>query len=50
MTLIQKMFQTGPKQWASFFTSYTDLVCLQNAFKSYKSMLRASVCHCFGYP
>jgi len=48
--LIQKTFETGPKQWASFLTSCTDLVYLQNVFKRYKSMLRASVCHCFGYP
>ena len=48
--LIQKTFETGPKQWASFFTSYTDLVYLQNVFKRYKSMLCASACHCFGYP
>jgi len=46
---IQKRFETGPKQWASFFTSYTDLVYLQNVFKRFKSMLRASICHCFGY-
>jgi len=25
----------GPKQWASFFTSYTDLVYLQNEFNRY---------------
>jgi len=50
ISLIQKTFETGPKQWAPFFTSYTDLVYLQNVFKRYKSMLRASVCHCFGYP
>ena len=36
-SLIQKKFQTGPKQWASFFTSYTDLVYLQYAFKRYKT-------------
>ena len=47
VSLIQKTFETGPKQWASFFTSYTDIVYLQNVFKS---MLRASVCQCFGYP
>jgi len=40
-----KKFGTGPKQWASFLTRYTDLVYLQNVFKRYKSMLRASVCH-----
>ena len=50
ISLIQKTFETGPKQWASFFTSYTDLVYSKNVFKSYISMLRASVCHCFGYP
>jgi len=27
----------GPKQWASFFTSYTDLVYLQNVFKRCKA-------------
>ena len=42
ISLIQKPFETGPKQWASFCTSYTDLVYLQNVFKRYKSMLRAS--------
>ena len=31
------MFETGPKEWASFFTSCTDLVYLQNVFKSYKA-------------
>ena len=50
ISLIQKTFERGPKQWVSFFTSYTDLLYLQNVFKRYKSMLRASVCHCFGYP
>ena len=25
ISLIQKTFETGPKQWASFFASYTDL-------------------------
>ena len=50
ISLIQKTFETGPRQWASFFTSYTDIVYLQNVFKSNKSMLRASVCQCFGYP
>jgi len=30
ISLIQKRCETGPKQWASFFTSYTDLVYLQN--------------------
>ena len=35
--LIQKTFETGPKEWASFFTSYTDLVYLQNVFKRYKT-------------
>jgi len=50
ISLIQKRFEMCPKQWASFFTCYTDLVCLQNVFERYKSMLRASVCHCFGYP
>jgi len=28
----------GPKQRASFFTSYTDLVYLQNVFKMYKKL------------
>jgi len=37
------MFETGPKQWASFFTSYTDLVDLQNVCQSYISMLFATV-------
>ena len=37
ISLIQKMFQTGYKQWASFFTSYTYLVYPQNVFKSYKA-------------
>jgi len=32
ISLIQKRFGTGPKQWASFFTSYTDLIYLQNIF------------------
>jgi len=50
ISLIQKTFEMGPKQWASFFTSYTDLVYLQTVFERYKSMLCASVCHCFGYP
>jgi len=50
MSLIQKTFETGPNQWDSFFTNYTDLVYLQNVFIRYKSMLRANVCHCFGYP
>ena len=50
VSLIQKMFEMGPKQWVSFFTSYAFLVYLQNVFKSYKSMLRASVWHCFGNP
>jgi len=50
MSLIQKTFGTGPNQWVSFFTSYTDLVYPQNLFKKYKMMLRASFCHCFGYP
>ena len=31
--LIEKTFETGPEQWASFFTSYTDLAYLQNVFK-----------------
>jgi len=48
--LIQKTFGTGPKQWVSFFTSYTDLAYLQNVLERYKCMLRASVCHCFGHP
>ena len=48
--LIQKTFETGPRHCASFFTGYTDLVYLQSVFKRYKSMLRARVCHCFGYP
>jgi len=26
ISLIQKTFETGPKQWASFFTCYTDFV------------------------
>jgi len=50
ISLIQRTFETSPKQWASFFTSYTDLVYLQNVFKRYKLMLRASACHCFSYP
>jgi len=50
ISLIQKTFETGSKQWDSFFATYGDLVYLQNVFKRYKSMLRASVCHCFGYP
>jgi len=33
ISLIQKRSETGPKQWALFFTSYTDLVYLQNLFK-----------------
>ena len=37
-------------EWASFFTSYTYLVSLQNVFERFKSMLRASVCHSFSYP
>jgi len=48
ISLFQKTFETGPKQRASFFTSYTDLVYLQNVFKRYENKLRAS--HCFGYP
>ena len=36
ISLIQKTFETGSKQWASFFTTYTDLVYLQNVFKRYK--------------
>jgi len=31
------MFEKGPKQWTSLFTSYTDLVYLQNVFKRYKA-------------
>jgi len=50
VSLIQKMFETGPKQWASFFPSYKYIVYVQNVFKRYKSMLRARVCLCFGYP
>jgi len=34
---IPKTFQTGPKQWASFFTSYTYLEYLQNVFKRCKA-------------
>jgi len=34
----------GTKQWASFFTSYTDLY-LQNVFKGIKH-----AANCFGYP
>jgi len=49
VSLIQKTFETGPKPWASFDTSYTDLVYLQNVFERYKSMPGASLCHCFGY-
>jgi len=33
ISLIQKKFETGPKQWASFFTSYTYLAYLQNVFE-----------------
>jgi len=29
ISLIQKTFETGPKQWALFFTGYADLVYLQ---------------------
>jgi len=34
ISLIQKRFETDPKQWASFFTSYTDLLYLQMYLKS----------------
>jgi len=37
ISLVQKTFELGPKQWASFFTSYTDLVYLQNVFKRYET-------------
>jgi len=50
ISLIQRTFETGPKQWASFCTSYTYLVYQQNLFKRHKSMLRASVFLYFGYP
>jgi len=50
VSLIQNRFESGPKQWVSFFASYTDLVYLQTVFKRYNSILRASVCDCFGYP
>ena len=36
ISLIQITFETGPKQWASFFTSYREFVYLQNVFKRYK--------------
>jgi len=49
ISLIQKLFETDPKQWASFLTSYTYIVYLQTLFKRHKSMLRTSVFHCFGY-
>jgi len=49
VSLIHKSFETGPNQWASIFTSYIVLVYLHNVFEKYKSMLRASVCHSFGY-
>ena len=39
ISLIQKTFETGPKQWASFFTSYTDLVYL--AYKMYLKGIKA---------
>jgi len=35
LSLLQKTFETGPKQWASFFTSYADLVYLQNVFNGW---------------
>jgi len=37
---MQRTFETGPKQWASFFTSYAGLVYLQMYLKGKKHAAR----------
>jgi len=49
ISLIQGLKRV-PNSGPCLSQDYTDLVYLQNVFKRYKSMVRASVCHCFGDP